>query len=93
MKGLSDRRSARRTVIATDGKGNWFLAATPAITLAQLATSLSKSEERFGFKIKTALNLDGGSSTSLWFDRGEDKSPFYLREYKPVANYLGLVAK
>ena len=93
VKGLSDRKSSRRTLIATDGKGKWIIAYTPPTTLAQLATSLQQSEERYGFKIETALNLDGGSSSSFWLDKGKESKPLYLREFKSVANYLGLVAK
>ena len=93
IKGLSSRRIARRTLIATDGKGEWFIAYTPATTLAQLATSLAESGDRYGFKIKTALNLDGGSSSGLWVEQGKENKPLYLREFKPVANYIGLVAQ
>ena len=93
VTGLSNRRPARRTFIATNGKGEWFLARTPFITLAQLAQSLATSEQRYGFKIDTALNLDGGSSSALWAQRGGGKEPLYLREFKPVANYIGFVAK
>ena len=93
VKGLSTRRTARRTFIATDGQGQWLIAFAPSTTLAQLAASLSEAGDRYGFEIKTALNLDGGSSSSLWIDKGKENNPFYLREFKPVANYLGLVAK
>ena len=93
VKGLSNRKSARRTFIATDGKGEWFIAYTPSTTLAQLATSLSESGDRYGFVIKTALNFDGGSSSAFWLDRGEENKPLYLREFKSVANYIGLVKR
>ena len=93
VKGLSNRKVARRTFIATDGKGEWFIAFTPPTTLAQLATSLLESGDRYGFKIKTALNFDGGSSSALWVAKGKDNKPLYLREFKGVANYIGLVAK
>ena len=92
VKGLSTRRSARRTLIATDNGGNWLIAQTPPITLAQLAKSLSEADKSYGFEVKTALNLDGGSSSALWIDRGIGGNPFYLREFKSVANYIGLVA-
>lgn len=91
--GLSNRKFARRTIIATDGKSQWFIAYTPPTTLAQLAQSLAESEKKYGFKILTALNLDGGSSSALWIGKGREENPFYLKEIKPVANYLGLIAK
>lgn len=93
VAGLSDRKFARRTLIATDGKSRWFIAYTPPITLAQLAKSLAEAGEAYGFPVETALNLDGGSSSALWVARGGEKNPFYLREVKPVANYLGICAK
>ena len=93
VKGLSDRKFARRTLIATDGAGQWFIAYTPPTTLAQLASSLSKAGDRYGFDIETALNFDGGSSSALWVGKDKGNNPFYLREFKPVANYVGLVAK
>ena len=92
VSGLSQSRAARRTFIATDGLGNWIIAYTPATTLAQLAKSLANSKEHYGFQIQTALNLDGGSSSALWVQQGK-KSPLYLREFKPVANYIGFVKK
>lgn len=93
VPGLSNRKLARRTFIATDGQGNWIIARTPATNLAQLAKSLSESGDRYGFKIKTALNLDGGSSSALWVNENKKTAPFYQREFKPVANYLGLVPR
>lgn len=93
IKGLSDRRYARRTFIATNDQGEWILAYTPPTTLAQLAKSLADSKETYGFQIKTALNLDGGSSSALWVKKGEKNNPFYLKERKPVANFIGLIAK
>ena len=93
VSGLSGRKVARRTFIATDGKGEWLIAVAPPTSLAQLAKSLSEAGNRYGFKIKTALNLDGGSSSALWVSKGAQKSPYYLREFKQVSNYIGLVAK
>lgn len=90
VTGLSDRKFARRTVVATNGKGDWFLAYTPPITLAQLAKSLPKAVSDMGFQIQTALNLDGGASSALWIRKGQDNNPFYLKEIKPVANFIGI---
>ncbi|MDP0492039.1 MAG: phosphodiester glycosidase family protein [Verrucomicrobiota bacterium JB023] len=91
--GLSDRRLARRTFIATNGKGQWFIAYTPPITLAQLARSLKGPSPAFGGRIETALNLDGGASSGLWIRTGSGNNPLYFRELNPVANFLGVVPK
>lgn len=93
VSGLSDRKFARRTVVGTNGKGDWFLAYTPPITLAQLARALPKATQTKGFQIKTALNLDGGSSSALWVGKSDGSKPFYLKEINPVANFLGVVSR
>jgi hypothetical protein len=93
VNGLSNRRFARRTIIATNEEGDWLIAYTPPTTLAQLAKSLQESGDKFGFKIQTALNCDGGSSSALWVAKGPENNPFYLKEIKPVANFIGIVPK
>lgn len=93
VSGLSDRKLARRSVIGTNGKGDWFIAYTPPITLAQLARALPKSLSKKDFQITTALNLDGGASSALWIRKGRGDNPFYLKEINPVANYIGIFSK
>ena len=39
VAGLDDKRSARRTIVANDGKGQWALIATSPVTLADAATT------------------------------------------------------
>jgi len=91
IKGLSDRRYARRTFIATDGKGKWIIAYTPPTTLTQLANVLSKPNTIPGFPIKAAANLDGGSSSGLWVQQAHN--PLYFREIKRVINFIGITPK
>jgi uncharacterized protein YigE (DUF2233 family) len=65
VAGLDDTRSARRTIVANDGKGQWALIATSSITLADVARLLCAKGIIGPLKIANALNLDGGSSTAL----------------------------
>lgn len=89
VAGLNDVRPARRTVVATDGDGNWLLAVLSPVTLAAAAEILSSSEIFPGFPVRRALNLDGGSSSGLWVDT--TPKPFYQREFNPVRNFIGIV--
>ena len=94
IRGLSKRRQARRTFIATDGKGTWLLAVTPPTTLNQLAQALTLKGGKRPFPIQTALNLDGGSSTALWIAPEQSgQTPFYLKEFTRVRNYVGIIPR
>lgn len=84
--GLDNVKSARRTFVATDGKGNWCIATTTSMTLKKLAIWLSKPGTLGKFQIQTALNLDGGTSSAIWV-----KSPhLYRAPFKEVRNYIGI---
>lgn len=87
VSGLNNNKTDTRTFIATDNAGNWCLGISTPITLHELALWLTKINP--GFKIKTALNLDGGSS-STYQDR---ESNIYIRGIKRVRNYLGIKRK
>ena len=60
--------SSRRSVVAVDTQGRLLLIASPnpAFSLDELADLLTASD----LSIKTALNLDGGSSTGLYVNAG-----------------------
>lgn len=71
---------ARRSVIARDRHGHVLLIAcsTSSFTLPELATWLLDSD----LEIDTALNLDGGSSTSLYLESGSQHE--YIRSFGPL---------
>jgi uncharacterized protein YigE (DUF2233 family) len=89
--GLDEKRRARRTVIATDGKKNWALLIFSPVTLADTARLLASETVFPDFPVDEALNLDGGSSTALW--AATPGKPTYLREIGSVRNYLGITSK
>lgn len=94
VRGLSPRDPDRRTFIATDWRGNWAIGATlSAVSLAELAQLLATPGALVPWKVDRALNLDGGSSTGFFFDRGEDQAPVHLRPWRRVRNLLGIAPR
>jgi uncharacterized protein YigE (DUF2233 family) len=89
--GLNATRAARRTVVATDGKGHWALMIVSSLTLAGTAELLASDAVFPDFKITQALNLDGGSSTALWV--ATEPRPFYYSEFGHVRNFLAILAR
>lgn len=85
IKGLNDTRRASRTFIATDGRGQWCIGVTSSMTLDQLARWLSQGALG-SFRIHTALNLDGGSSSAFY----DKTSGISIPSLKPVRNYVGI---
>ena len=92
IRGLDERRSARRTFAAVARGGNAALGVSSDLTLAQLSEALSKISLRDDFKIWRALNLDGGSSCAFWFARREGNG-FSIPEEKTVRDFVAVVAK
>lgn len=91
LNGLSTKRFSRRSLLATDGKGNWLIAYTPPTTLSQLGSVLSEKGTLGDFQISHAINLDGGSSSGLWIRT--DNNPLYFREVAKVRNFIGIAKK
>jgi hypothetical protein len=94
VRGLSVKDSRKRTFIATDWRGHWVLGATISpLTLAELGDCLGSSTALTGWKVNRALNLDGGSSTGFYFDRGAGYAPTTMTPWKRVRNLLGVVPR
>ncbi len=63
---LNAARRARRTLVASDGKGGWALVVTSRLTLAETGRLLASADVLpRGAGVQRALNFDGGSSTAL----------------------------
>jgi len=90
ITGLNATKGAARTVVFQDAKGRAGFLIAKSPSLAEMAAILATPAIFPEGKILRALNLDGGSSTALWV-RGTP--PFYVREWKGVRNYLGIVAR
>ena len=92
VAGLDDTRSARRTIVANDGKGQWALIATSAITLADASRLLCAKGIIGPLKIANALNLDGGSSTALQAGLPPEIL-INIAALGPVRNYLTIAPR
>jgi hypothetical protein len=89
VRGLSTENARRRSFVATDWRGHWALGATTdRLTLAELASILTATGTFTPWPVERAINLDGGSSTGFYFDRGADGAPVLLRPLKRVRNLL-----
>jgi hypothetical protein len=94
VTGLEATRSARRTIIATDGQRRWFLGIMSHCTLAEAGFILTHSQLFPAPGIRRALNLDGGSSTGLWVEATpEGASGTLQRPRVAVSNFVGLAPR
>jgi uncharacterized protein YigE (DUF2233 family) len=91
IPGLNAERKARRSVVATDGKGNWAILATGPLTLAETSEVLAMAGLPGGWTARDALNLDGGSSTALW--AATQPKVFEIFSFGTVRNYLAIVPR
>lgn len=91
VAGLNSERSARRTVAASDGRGQWALIYMTSVTLADAARILATQGVLGDWVPITALNLDGGSSSGLWAAATPDAVS--RPELGYVRNYIGIAPK
>ncbi len=89
VRGLNATRRARRSLVATDGEGNWCLAMSSPLTLDELADWLASGKALGSFRVQTALNLDGGTSSAFWCASPAVHKP----SVKAVRNYIGMAPR
>ncbi len=93
VRGLSPENSRRRTFILHDG-GKWFaMGLSDAFTLAELGQILARPDFSPSREIHRALNLDGGTSSGLYCERGSAGEPLLIEPYKTVRNFVGVVPR
>jgi hypothetical protein len=63
------------------------------VTLAELAESLASPGALTGWRVDRAINLDGGSSTGFFFDRGVGDAAITLNPWKRVRNLLCVIPR
>ena len=90
--GLNNSQHARRTFVATETNERALLGFCSEVSLAELANILATTPIAADLKIQRAINLDGGSSSALWFAR-ENGSVFSVPERKPVRDFVGVLPK
>ncbi len=86
IAGLNASKRARRSFVATDGKGNWCLAMSSPMTLDELAARLASGKALGSFRVQAALNMDGGTSSAFWVASPQVHKP----GVKAVRNYIGI---
>lgn len=88
VAGLNSEKIARRTAVATGPNQRCALIHMTSTTLADAAEILSLAKILGAWAPSTALNLDGGSSSTLW-----SRDIISLQEIKRVRNFLEVVAR
>lgn len=90
---LERRKQTTRTFIATDGDHRWIIGLARNTSLGELAEALATvGTFPDGFRVRRALNLDGGHSSALYYrtaDGHEHSDP----GWSTVRNYLGIVPR
>lgn len=91
---LKESDARPRSFIARDSKGSWMLAMVESISLPDLVKALQKHDFS-QFKIETALNLDGGRSSQLYFFNEDSKTSKSVTAFmhRKVRNFLVIKAK
>ena len=92
IRGLNDSQLARRTFAGLATNDRAFLGVCSDVSLGQLANVLATTSIVPDSKIRSAMNLDGGSSSAFWFAR-EDSSALSISGRKPVRDFVGVVPK
>jgi len=93
VRGLSPENSRRRTFVLHDGD-RWFaLGMSDAVTLAELGEILARADFSPARPIHRALNLDGGTSSGLYLNRGTAGEPLHVEPFKTVRNFLAIVPR
>lgn len=94
IPGLLATTRRPRSFVAWDGKHHWAIGYAEPCTLDALSRALAGTSPA-GFRISTAVNLDGGRSSDLWagphVDRGNKTHRSFLN--KVVRNYLVLIPR
>jgi hypothetical protein len=90
VAGLEATRAARRTFAAIGSGDRAALGYCSEVSLAELSGILAGGIG--DFKVQRALNLDGGSSSALWF-KGKDGSVFSIPEQKAVRDFVGVSSR
>lgn len=93
VRGLSPENSRRRTFVLHDGEDGFAIGTSDAFTLAELGQILASPDFSPGRRIHRAINLDGGTSSGFYLDRGSDISPIHIEPIKTVRNFLGIVPR
>jgi hypothetical protein len=88
VPGLNAEKIARRTAVATGPADQAALLYLTSVTLSDTAEILSLPKIMGSWRPTAALNLDGGSSSTLWA-----RNTLSLPEIKRVRNFIEVTSK
>jgi hypothetical protein len=92
IRGLNDSQLARRTFVGITTNDRGFIGICSDVSLADLANILATAPVAAHYKVRRAMNLDGGSSSAFWLAR-ENGGAFSFPGQKPVRDLVGIVPK
>jgi hypothetical protein len=92
VSGFKDSRARARTFVLTDTAGHWAIGNCRYATLRELSEILSTPGVITEMKVARAANLDGGSSSGLWW-RDTNGTEHYDRESATVRNFLAVLPR
>jgi uncharacterized protein YigE (DUF2233 family) len=92
IRGLNGSQMARRTFAGLTTDDHALLGVCSGVSLAELAKILATTPIAAEYKIRKAMNLDGGSSSAFWFAR-ENGSAFSIPGQKSVRDFVGITPK
>lgn len=94
ISGLEATKTSVRSVLLWDGGNAWWLGCSSPCSLAALGSALTSGSPA-NWKIRYALNLDGGRSSDLWIASTVQGGPLTRRTpwNRPVRNFLVLIKK
>ena len=93
VSGLSKTNARRRTFVLHDGDAGFAIGLCDSLTLAQLAEVIAHKDFSPSRKIHRGLNLDGGTSSGLYVNRGESYPVIHVEPFKTVRNFIGIVPR
>ena len=93
VRGLSPENARRRTFVLHDGGKMFAIGLSDSFTLAELGEILADPNFSPGRKIHRALNLDGGTSSGFYVDRGSAAEAINVEPFKRVRNFIGVVPR
>ncbi len=93
VAGLSKENARRRSFVLHDGDDGFAIGLSDSLTLAELAEVIAHRDFSPSRKIHRALNLDGGTSSGLYVNRGASYPVIHVEPFKTVRNFLGIVPR
>ncbi len=93
VKGLSSSNPRRRTFVLHDGQHLFAIGLSDSFTLDELGEILALPGLFGEIEIHRALNLDGGTSSGIFYDRGPERVNVNVEPFKRVRNFVGIAPR